>query len=210
MRSNSRIPPVTRTLVLDVGRPPVTSMPRIRLNQKRATELHIIARKPPTDPVVAETPATFPRLLVESARFHLTFCVNTDVSWRHERFHRHSVLALQSRRVGSSIMDELSSIDSAHEPQQGPDMPTSLRNPFSYFILTLAAAFTLMLFIPARFYAVSVAPATPAIASIAQSTTRVARSRHHRSWRPATLESVDRHTAAGAMLALMLVRTGAR
>jgi hypothetical protein len=90
-------------------------------------------------------------------------------------------------------------------------MPAFLRNTFSCLILTLAAAFTLMVFIPARFYTLSVAPATPAIASIAQSTTLVARPRHHRSWRPAIQESVDRHAAVGTMLALMLVQTqGAR
>jgi hypothetical protein len=89
-------------------------------------------------------------------------------------------------------------------------MPTFLRNTCSCLILMLAAAFTLMVFIPARFYTVSVAPATPAIASIAQSTTLVARPRHHRSWHPATLESVDRHTVAGMMLALMLVQTQAQ
>jgi hypothetical protein len=86
-------------------------------------------------------------------------------------------------------------------------MPTFLRDTFSYLILTLAAAFTLMVFIPPRFYAVSVAPAIPAIASIAQSTTQVARPRHYRSWHPAAPQSVDRHTAAAAMLALMLVQT---
>jgi cobalamin biosynthesis protein CobD/CbiB len=86
-------------------------------------------------------------------------------------------------------------------------MPTLIRDTFSYLVLTLAAAFTVMVFIPARFYAVGVAPPTPAIASIAQSTIQVARPRHHRSWHPAAPESVDGHTAAAAMLALMLVKT---
>lgn len=83
-------------------------------------------------------------------------------------------------------------------------MPTFIRNAFSYLILTLAAAFTLMLFIPARYYA---APPITAIASIAHATTSVARPRHLRSWHPTTLGSVDKQTASRGMLVLMLVQT---
>jgi hypothetical protein len=110
--------------------------------------------------------------------------------------------------LGPTSWMSLPSIDSGGEFQQGADMPTFLRDAFSYSILTLAAAFTLMIFIPAKFYAVSVAAATPAIASVAQSTTRVARPRHHPSWHPATVERIDRHAAAGAMLTLMIVQGG--
>jgi hypothetical protein len=89
-------------------------------------------------------------------------------------------------------------------------MPAFLRHAFSYMSLTLAAAFTLMLFIPARFFAPSVVSAAPMITSTADATTRVVRPRHHRPSHPATRESVDRRTAAGAMLALVLVRTQAQ
>jgi hypothetical protein len=93
--------------------------------------------------------------------------------------------------------------------EEGVHMPTFLRDTFSYLILALAAAFTLMIFIPPRFYAVSVAPATPAIASTALSTTQVAPPRHQRSSHLA-LERFDRHSAAAGMLALMFVKTQAQ
>jgi hypothetical protein len=89
-------------------------------------------------------------------------------------------------------------------------MPAFLRHAFSYFSLTLAAAFTLMLFIPARFFAISVVSATPVITSTADPTTKTVHPRHLRPSHPATHESADRRTAAGAMLALVLVRTQAQ